>query len=92
MSTAQQWLMPNTPAITALASASCSEPSWLQVENYECRHELNKFTAVYLFDALYAALFGLTIMCAGLEWVFFINIRGLDGALGTMRYSIVGLV
>lgn len=58
-----------------------------QVDNYECNHELNKFTAVYFFDALYAGLFGITIIFAGLEWKFFIKHFGvLSRPLGKALY------
>ena len=41
------------------------------IDNYECRHELSKFTAIFLFDALYAGFFGITVIFAGLEWIVF---------------------
>ena len=38
-----------------------------------CRENLDRYSVIYLFDAIYAACFGVTVIMAGLEFVFFLK-------------------
>ena len=75
----------------------CVPVSEEDVTEYSCqplaKDELDEFTAVYLFDALYAGFFGATIIFAGLEWKVFIKHFGfLSTPLGKfLWFCFVGI-
>ena len=40
-----------------------------------CHDTLNRYSVIYLFEAIYAACFGIGVVFAGLEWKILIGMR-----------------